>query len=418
MAEERSPRRRWFLAVLAVFLVAGAAAAIVLVIGGDDEASAQTVRFQDPTERGPDPFTQPTDRRGGDRVRVGSGPFGGTGSDLVCDRELLIDSLAARPDRMREWARVLSITPTQRAVADYIRHLRPVTLTRDTRVTNHSFVDGRAVAFQSILQAGTAVLVDKDGVPVARCRCGNPLLEPVHIPEATCYGCPPNYEPPRPCKYYDYDDSDYRRYGDGYFKRIYVRRDFVDVCYFPYPDPPRVNRRPGFTPGKTQPPTQQATNPAASFAPASGTADDTYTLSVSGFRPNATLTITLTRPDGVSEDYSLTTNSAGSGSYRFPRVSNRILGTYTATVSDPGSGASATARTTVSAAPEADPPQQDQEINCAAPQSQYEAEICAQREGTYPQDESQSGYECDVDPATPGLQPPASPGEDWLRNCG
>lgn len=412
MEHERSRIPRWLVAVLAVLLLAGAATAVVLLIGGEDEASAQTVRFQDPTDTGPDPFTKPADRHGGDRVRVGSGPFGGTGSDLVCDRELLIDSLAARPDRLREWARVLGLRQDLRTVAAYIRKLRPVTLTRDTRVTNHSFVDGRAVAFQSILQAGTAVLVDKDGVPVARCRCGNPLLKPIFIPEATCYGCPPNYEPPPPCEYYDYDDVEYNRYGDAYWKRTYVRRDFVDVCYFPYPDPPRVNRRPGYTPRRTPPPTQQATNPSASFSPASGTADDTYTLYASGFRPGVTLNVRLTRPDGVGQSYSITTDGSGSGSYTFPRVSNPVVGTYTATVTDPGTADSATASVSVSAAPEEAPPETGGELQCDPARSQLEFEQCRDA-GLLPeqqQQEPQSDYDCPE-------QPPASPGEDYLRNC-
>jgi hypothetical protein len=40
-----------------------------------------------------------------------------------------------------------------------------VILQRDTRVTNHGFRNGRATPTQSILQAGTAVLVDEYGVP-------------------------------------------------------------------------------------------------------------------------------------------------------------------------------------------------------------------------------------------------------------
>src|SRR5699024_6987030 len=35
--------------------------------------------------------------------------------------------------------------------------------------------DGRAVPFQSVLQAGTAVLIDAYGVPRVQCGCGNPL---------------------------------------------------------------------------------------------------------------------------------------------------------------------------------------------------------------------------------------------------
>ena len=122
-------RRAAWLAVLVVLLLLVAGGVAFLTLGGEDEAKAQTVRFQAPTDNGPDPFTAPAERRGAKVVKVGSGPFGGTGSDLVCDRELLIRSLVARPDRLREWARVLGVTPTTQVVASYIRKLRPVTLT-------------------------------------------------------------------------------------------------------------------------------------------------------------------------------------------------------------------------------------------------------------------------------------------------
>ena len=104
-----------------------------LTLGGEDEAEAQTVRFQAPTDNGPDPFTAPAERRGAEGRQGGLGPFGGTGSDLVCDRELLIRSLVAQPDRLREWARVLGVTPTTSGVASYIRKLRPVDPDRATR---------------------------------------------------------------------------------------------------------------------------------------------------------------------------------------------------------------------------------------------------------------------------------------------
>jgi hypothetical protein len=210
------------LAILSALAYAGCGA------DGSEEAKGQTVTFQKPTQPGKKPFTKPADVMGTKTVQVGSGPFGGTGSDLVCDRELLIRSLKARPDRMREWARTIGISPDFETVARYIRELTPVTLTTDTRVTNHNFVDGRAVGYQAILQAGTAVLVDKDGIPRARCRCGNPLLEPIYYPKATCYGCPHNYHPPPPCQ--------------PYYK-----------CYKRYPDPPPVEGETSTT--ATPPPT-------------------------------------------------------------------------------------------------------------------------------------------------------------------
>ena len=104
-----------------------------------------------------------------------------------------------------------------------------------------------------------------------------------------------------------------------------------------------------------------------------------------------TLSVRLTRPDGASESYSLTTNGSGSGSYTFPRVDDAITGTYTAVVTDPGSGDRASASTTVRAtgaqpgAPQDDIPEQQQQ----APDPNYD---CPD-------------------------QPPAHPGEDYLRNC-
>jgi hypothetical protein len=59
-----------------------------------------------------------------------------------------------------------------------VKTLTPVLLRSDTRVTNHGYAGGRATPHQSVLQAGTAVLVDSFGVPRVRCACGNPLAPP------------------------------------------------------------------------------------------------------------------------------------------------------------------------------------------------------------------------------------------------
>src|SRR5687768_18036157 len=201
-------------ATLAAAASIAVVAAIVFAIGcGSDEQKSsagedlQTVSFQQPEDPGPDPFTPPADVEGDDEVDIpagGSGgqqPFGGSGSNRVCDRDKLIRFLRRNPAQMREWARVLGVRPTFRAVKKYISKLHPVTLTRDTQVTNHAFRNGRAVPFQAILQAGTAVLVDKYGTPVVRCFCGNPLGPAVYTPEAKCTGCPPDYRPPKQCEF-------------------------------------------------------------------------------------------------------------------------------------------------------------------------------------------------------------------------
>jgi hypothetical protein len=217
---------------------------------GDAQGDTQTISFQKPDDPGPEPFTEPADVEGDEEVPLpSSGPYGGSGSDKVCDRDKLIRFLKENPDRLREWARVLGVKPTYSAVSKYIAKLHPVTLAKDTQVTNHSFAGGRAVPFQAILQAGTAVLVDKHGRPVARCRCGNPLKEPVFQKTATCKGCPPNYKPPAQCDFY----SSRANYGRRIYKGDYYANDdydqaFIefagsgpyDDCWIVYPAPPPV----------------------------------------------------------------------------------------------------------------------------------------------------------------------------------
>jgi hypothetical protein len=256
-------RRRVITLSAGLVLVAGILVAVLLIGRGGDgddgtpaaKKDVQTVSFQEPEDPGPAPFTKPTDVEGRRTLPVSSGdgsggnqPFGGSGSNRVCDRDKLIRFLKRNPERMREWARVLGVTPTFNGVKKYIAKLHPVTLTRDTRITNHAFRNGRAVPFQAILQAGTAVLVDKYDTPVVRCYCGNPLKPAVFTKTATCTGCPPNYRPPKQCKYgrFDnYDEAYYRRdyYSNGDYDDVFIRRHrrspYRD-CYEVYPDPPLV----------------------------------------------------------------------------------------------------------------------------------------------------------------------------------
>jgi hypothetical protein len=91
-------------------------------------------------------------------------------------RDALVDFLTSDDEKADAWASVLGITRAE--IPEHIAGLTDVVLQVDTRVTNHGYRDGSPVAIDSILQAGTAVLVDEYGVPRVRCYCGNPLLEP------------------------------------------------------------------------------------------------------------------------------------------------------------------------------------------------------------------------------------------------
>ncbi|WP_223736160.1 DUF6777 domain-containing protein, partial [Streptomyces purpurogeneiscleroticus] len=127
--------------------------------------------------------TAPSGDTGGTTSVEGSAPglYGGSRSAPSCDVEKQIDFLRGEPAKAKAFADTEGIA--QREVPSYLRSLTPVQLRQDTRVTNHGFKDGKATAYQSVLQAGTAVLIDSRGVPRVRCACGNPLLPPVAVKE-------------------------------------------------------------------------------------------------------------------------------------------------------------------------------------------------------------------------------------------
>ncbi|MFD4832281.1 DUF6777 domain-containing protein [Streptomyces uncialis] len=107
------------------------------------------------------------------------GLYGGTRKAASCDVEKQIRFLGAEEAKNKAFASALGIAPDK--VPGHLRALTPVQLRLDTRVTNHGYVNGSATAYQAVLEAGTAVLVDDRGLPTVRCACGNPLTEPVAL---------------------------------------------------------------------------------------------------------------------------------------------------------------------------------------------------------------------------------------------
>lgn len=119
----------------------------------------------------------PPQGAGGTFTGATSGLYGGTLNNSTCDRQAMITFLQANPDKGAAWAEVQGISQTD--LPRYISRLTPVLLRSDTSVTNHGFHGGHATTLHSVLQAGTAVLVDAYGVPRSRCYCGNPLTPSV-----------------------------------------------------------------------------------------------------------------------------------------------------------------------------------------------------------------------------------------------
>ncbi len=125
------------------------------------------------------------------------GLYGGTRDNAVCDKAAQLQFLQDHPDKANAFVEALNgdaalmwsggTTLGLTQLPDYFAELTPIVLTRDTRVTNHGFRDGRPTSRQVVLQAGTAVLVDRYGVPRARCLCGNPLTTPQPVEAAPVY---------------------------------------------------------------------------------------------------------------------------------------------------------------------------------------------------------------------------------------
>ncbi|MDT9693015.1 hypothetical protein Q5762_32775 [Streptomyces sp. P9(2023)] len=174
-------------------------------------AAAQEVFLQPVAAQGPDPFTASTSQATTPPTPTGTDPadtpaptatartineitgstpglYGGTRSVASCDVEQQVAFLTRDRTKARAFAEAAGIP--EAGLPDWLRGLTPVVLRVDTRVTNHGFRDGGATAFQSVLQAGTAVLVDPYGAPRVRCACGNPLRSPVAVQGATHKGRP------------------------------------------------------------------------------------------------------------------------------------------------------------------------------------------------------------------------------------
>lgn len=137
----------------------------------------------EPGDEVPDARVEEVGTRLAGRVVTGVEPgvYGGSRDTQVCDTAQLVGFLTD-PDnaaKAEAWAGVHGIEVAE--IESYLSSLTAVRLRWDTRVTNHGFRDGEAYGFQSLLQAGTGVLVDDSGVPRVKCNCGNPLGEPTPL---------------------------------------------------------------------------------------------------------------------------------------------------------------------------------------------------------------------------------------------
>jgi hypothetical protein len=206
------------LAVVAAMLLIGGAVIGVFVLTRPDSAEAGEIFLEEAGSTGQNPFgslpgpvvtgsttttapAAPTTApstvaartvNGGER-----GLYGGSLNSGRCDPEGQIAFLLANPSLASAFVSALNRDPALRwsggtqvstaQLPQYIRELTSVTLVSDTRVTNYGYSNGRATPRQAVLQAGTAVMVDRYGMPRIKCNCGNPLTPPQAVRTAPTY---------------------------------------------------------------------------------------------------------------------------------------------------------------------------------------------------------------------------------------
>jgi hypothetical protein len=224
-------------AVLSLLVASALAVAslTVLVIRQQRSQADGQVFLQAGGSVGPNPFIPPVIPAPGTGVDQGARGISGqmpanTDDAMSCDRDKLVSYLTGNPQVSEAWVRALNYDHTLNwsggrriqvaQIPSYLRELTMRRLADDLRVTNYQFTNGAAVAVQTVLEKGTAVLVDAKGVARVRCICGNPLTPMVQLKVPPTYrGTPwPSFQPQRvivtqgepPCRDTEYRGDDGR----------------------------------------------------------------------------------------------------------------------------------------------------------------------------------------------------------------
>lgn len=104
------------------------------------------------------------------------GIYGTGGEADACEASDLANLFVDEAEHTRDFAEIIGVDPEE--MSSYIMGLTSTYLARDTWVTNYYLDDaGQLASYQSVMEAGTAVLVDSYGVPRVRCASGSPLQE-------------------------------------------------------------------------------------------------------------------------------------------------------------------------------------------------------------------------------------------------
>lgn len=120
-----------------------------------------------------------------------AGVYAGVLGQSSCDVAGLQSALTADAAKAAAWAQAFAgeaalwdnSALTADGIVEFLAWLTPVLTTSDLWVTSTGYADGEGSAEQVVLQAGSAVLVDMNGVPRVDCGTGDPLTA-AEAPEA------------------------------------------------------------------------------------------------------------------------------------------------------------------------------------------------------------------------------------------
>lgn len=166
--------------IVLVLVIVGAFLGVLKFLGS--RTTTVLVAIESVSSAGANPFMTPAGTdvavpalAGASTTASGSsaGLYGAIRNNSSCDSPAMVQYLGANEAKASAWAAILKIEAP--AIPAYVAELTPALLRTDTYVTNPGFRVGQASALVSVLQAGTAVLVDKFGTPRVKCYSGNPL---------------------------------------------------------------------------------------------------------------------------------------------------------------------------------------------------------------------------------------------------
>ncbi|MHC3472116.1 DUF6777 domain-containing protein [Streptomyces sp. 7R007] len=164
---------------LALGLTAAACAPEAVAVAGESVGYiAESGFVRGAVASGERALARETLHKGGEYAGGTVGLYGGSLKRSTCDVRRLLTFLKNPANRKKSaaWAQILGLSPDR--IGHFLLHeVTPVLLGNDTLVRNHGYDKrkGKANGYDSVLEAGMAVLVDIHGVPAVKCNCGNPL---------------------------------------------------------------------------------------------------------------------------------------------------------------------------------------------------------------------------------------------------